>query len=170
MFNASIGYNIGYGHFGADQNAIEKAAKLASIDKFINHLPDKYESLVGERGLKLSGGEKQRVAIARAILEQPTIFLFDEAASALDSRTEKDIQIALDKVSKSQTTLVIAHRLSTIVDADEILVMNNGVIAERGTHKDLLAQNGLYAVMWARQSDGFIDASDEGDDGVISIA
>ena len=170
MFNASIGYNIGYGHFGADQNAIEKAAKLASIDKFINHLPDKYESLVGERGLKLSGGEKQRVAIARAILKQPTIFLFDEATSALDSRTEKDIQIALDKVSKSQTTLVIAHRLSTIVDADEILVMNNGLIAERGTHKDLLAQNGLYAVMWARQSDGFIDASDEGDDGVISIA
>lgn len=170
MFNASIGYNIGYGHFGADQNAIEKAAKLASIDTFIHNLPEGYEALVGERGLKLSGGEKQRVAIARAILKQPTIFLFDEATSALDSRTEKDIQTALDKVSKSQTTLVIAHRLSTIVDADEILVMNNGIIAERGTHKDLLAQNGLYAVMWARQSDGFVDKDDEADDGVVSIA
>ena len=168
MFNASIGYNIGYGHFGADQNAIEKAADLAAISDFIKRLPDGYESLVGERGLKLSGGEKQRVAIARAILKQPTIFLFDEATSALDSRTEKDIQLALNKVSKSQTTLVIAHRLSTIVDADEILVMSDGVIAERGTHKDLLAQNGLYAVMWARQSDGFIDKAD--DDEVLSIA
>ena len=160
MFNATVGYNIGYGHFGADQNAIEKAAKLASIDKFIEQLPDKYESLVGERGLKLSGGEKQRVAIARAILKQPTIFLFDEATSALDSRTEKDIQRSLDEVSKSQTTLVIAHRLSTIVDADEILVMNDGVIAERGSHRALLAQNGLYALMWARQSDGFVDKDD----------
>ena len=160
MFNATVGYNIGYGHFGADQNAIEKAAKLASIDKFIDQLPDKYESLVGERGLKLSGGEKQRVAIARAILKQPTIFLFDEATSALDSRTEKDIQKSLNDVSKSQTTLVIAHRLSTIVDADEILVMNDGVIAERGAHRDLLAQNGLYALMWARQSDGFVDKDD----------
>ena len=160
MFNATVGYNIGYGHFGADQNAIEKAAKLASIDKFIDQLPDKYESLVGERGLKLSGGEKQRVAIARAILKQPTIFLFDEATSALDSRTEKDIQKSLNDVSKSQTTLVIAHRLSTIVDADEILVMNDGVVAERGSHRELLAQNGLYALMWARQSDGFIDKDD----------
>ena len=170
MFNASIGYNIGYGHFGADQNAIEEAAKLASIDEFISQLPEGYESLVGERGLKLSGGEKQRVAIARAILKQPTIFLFDEATSALDSRTEKDIQIALDKVSKSQTTLVIAHRLSTIVDADEILVMNDGQIAERGTHADLLAQNGLYAVMWARQSDGFTDVDDNVGNGELSIA
>jgi len=171
MFNASIGYNIGYGHFGADQGAIEKAAKLASIDKFITMLPEGYESLVGERGLKLSGGEKQRVAIARAILKQPVIFLFDEATSALDSRTEKAIQTSLDKVSKSQTTLVIAHRLSTIVDADEILVMNDGVIAERGTHSDLLAQNGLYAVMWARQSDGFTEASaDDGSAEVINIA
>ena len=160
MFNATDGYKIGYGHFGADQNAIEKAAKLASIDKFIDQLPDKYESLVGERGLKLSGGEKQRVAIARAILKQPTIFLFDEATSALDSRTEKDIQKSLNDVSKSQTTLVIAHRLSTIVDADEILVMNDGVVAERGSHRELLAQNGLYALMWARQSDGFIDKDD----------
>ena len=168
MFNATIGYNIGYGHFGADQTAIEKAAKLASIDRFISNLPKGYESLVGERGLKLSGGEKQRVAIARAILKQPTIFLFDEATSALDSRTEKEIQTSLDKVSKSQTTLVIAHRLSTIVDADEILVMNDGVIAERGTHSDLLAKNGLYAVMWARQSDGFVDKADD-EDGVLNI-
>ena len=160
MFNASIGYNIGYGHFGADQTAIENASKLAAIDGFINQLPDKYDSLVGERGLKLSGGEKQRVAIARAILKQPTIFLFDEATSALDSRTEKEIQKSLNDVSKSQTTLVIAHRLSTIVDADQILVMNDGVIAERGTHRELLAQNGLYAVMWARQSDGFLDKDD----------
>ena len=132
MFNDTISYNIGYGHFGADQTAIEQAAKLAAIDHFIDNLPDKYESLVGERGLKLSGGEKQRVAIARAILKQPTIFLFDEATSALDSRTEKEIQTALNHVSKSQTTLVIAHRLSTIVDADQILVMNEGVIAEQG--------------------------------------
>ena len=171
MFNASIGYNIGYGHFGADQGAIEKAAKLASIDKFITGLPEGYESLVGERGLKLSGGEKQRVAIARAILKQPVIFLFDEATSALDSRTEKEIQTSLDKVSKSQTTLVIAHRLSTIVDADEILVMNDGVIAERGTHSELLAKNGLYAVMWARQSDGFTETGADGTSGeVINIA
>ena len=171
MFNASIGYNIGYGHFGADQGAIEKAAKLASIDKFITGLPEGYESLVGERGLKLSGGEKQRVAIARAILKQPVIFLFDEATSALDSRTEKEIQTSLDQVSKSQTTLVIAHRLSTIVDADEILVMNDGVIAERGTHSELLAKNGLYAVMWARQSDGFTETGADGTSGeVINIA
>ena len=170
MFNDTISYNIGYGHFGADQTAIEQAAKLAAIDHFIDNLPDKYESLVGERGLKLSGGEKQRVAIARAILKQPTIFLFDEATSALDSRTEKEIQTALNHVSKSQTTLVIAHRLSTIVDADQILVMNEGVIAEQGTHRDLLAQNGLYATMWARQSDGFLDKEDDADLTVLSHA
>ena len=170
MFNDTISYNIGYGHFGADQTAIEQAAKLAAIDHFIENLPDKYESLVGERGLKLSGGEKQRVAIARAILKQPTIFLFDEATSALDSRTEKEIQRALNHVSKSQTTLVIAHRLSTIVDADQILVMNEGVIAEQGTHRELLAQNGLYATMWARQSDGFLDKEDDADLTVLSHA
>jgi len=170
MFNDTISYNIGYGHFGADQTAIEQAAKLAAIDHFIDNLPDKYESLVGERGLKLSGGEKQRVAIARAILKQPTIFLFDEATSALDSRTEKEIQTALNHVSKSQTTLVIAHRLSTIVDADQILVMNEGVIAEQGTHRELLAQNGLYATMWARQSDGFLDKEDDADLTVLSHA
>ena len=155
MFNASIGYNIGYGREGASQADIEQAASLAAIDGLIARLPEGYEALVGERGLKLSGGEKQRVAIARAILKQPTIFLFDEATSALDSQTEKDIQAALNQVSASRTTLVIAHRLSTIIDADEILVMAEGQIAERGTHSNLLAQDGLYASMWARQSKGF---------------
>ena len=155
MFNASIGYNIGYGRESASQAEIEQAATLAAIDGLISRLPEGYEALVGERGLKLSGGEKQRVAIARAILKQPTIFLFDEATSALDSQTEKDIQAALNQVSASRTTLVIAHRLSTIIDADEILVMAEGQIAERGTHHALLAQQGLYASMWARQSKGF---------------
>ena len=155
MFNASIGYNIGYGRQGADEAAIRQAARLAAIDSFIARLPEGYEALVGERGLKLSGGEKQRVAIARAILKQPTIFLFDEATSALDSQTEKEIQAALNEVSASRTTLVIAHRLSTIVDADEILVMQEGRIAERGTHQALLAKDGLYAAMWDRQSKGF---------------
>ena len=155
MFNASIGYNIGYGRQGADEAEIRQAARLAAIDSFIARLPEGYEALVGERGLKLSGGEKQRVAIARAILKQPTIFLFDEATSALDSQTEKEIQAALNEVSASRTTLVIAHRLSTIVDADEILVMQEGRIAERGTHQALLAKDGLYAAMWDRQSNGF---------------
>ena len=155
MFNASIGYNIGYGRQGADEAEIRQAARLAAIDSFIARLPEGYEALVGERGLKLSGGEKQRVAIARAILKQPTIFLFDEATSALDSQTEKEIQAALNEVSASRTTLVIAHRLSTIVDADEILVMQEGRIAERGTHHGLLAKDGLYAAMWDRQSKGF---------------
>ena len=155
MFNASIGYNINYGRAEASQNEIEEAAKLASIDSFIKQLPEGYEALVGERGLKLSGGEKQRVAIARAILKKPSIFLFDEATSALDSQTEKQIQSALNEVSESRTTLVIAHRLSTIVDCDEILVMREGQIAERGTHADLIAMEGLYAAMWARQASGF---------------
>ena len=155
MFNATIGYNIGYGRQGASQAEIEQAASLAAIDGLISRLPEGYNALVGERGLKLSGGEKQRVAIARAILKQPTIFLFDEATSALDSQTEKEIQAALNQVSASRTTLVIAHRLSTIVDADEILVMQEGRIAERGTHQDLLEKDGLYAAMWERQSKGF---------------
>ena len=155
MFNASIGYNIHYGRAEASQAEIEEAARLASIDSFIKQLPEGYEALVGERGLKLSGGEKQRVAIARAILKKPSIFLFDEATSALDSQTEKQIQTALNAVSQSRTTLIIAHRLSTIVDSDEILVMKNGQIAERGTHPQLLAKEGLYAAMWARQASGF---------------
>ncbi|NCW30822.1 MAG: ABC transporter ATP-binding protein/permease, partial [Alphaproteobacteria bacterium] len=139
MFNSTIGYNIGYGRDGASPDEIAAAAKLASIDGFIANLPDGYDTMVGERGLKLSGGEKQRVAIARAILKKPSIFLFDEATSALDSRTEKEIQRALDTVSKSQTTLVIAHRLSTIVSADEIIVLSDGVIVERGSHRHLLS-------------------------------
>jgi ATP-binding cassette subfamily B protein len=155
MFNASIGYNINYGRAEASQPEIEAAAELASIDSFIKQLPEGYDALVGERGLKLSGGEKQRVAIARAILKKPSIFLFDEATSALDSQTEKQIQTALNTVSQSRTTLIIAHRLSTIVDSDEILVMRDGVIAERGTHNQLLENDGLYAAMWARQASGF---------------
>ena len=160
MFNSTIGYNIGYGRDGASPDEIAAAAKLASIDGFIANLPDGYDTMVGERGLKLSGGEKQRVAIARAILKKPSIFLFDEATSALDSRTEKEIQRALDTVSKSQTTLVIAHRLSTIVSADEIIVLSDGVIVERGSHRHLLSQKGLYTQMWDRQSSGFHDDAD----------
>ena len=152
MFNASIGFNIGYGRQGASEEDIREAARLASIDSFIDSLPNGYDERVGERGLKLSGGEKQRVAIARAIVKRPLIFLFDEATSALDTRTELGIQEALNHVSRSSTALVIAHRLSTIVDADEILVMAKGEIVERGTHEALLKLKGLYSVMWQRQS------------------
>ena len=159
MFNASIGYNIGYGRSGATEAEIAHAAKLAAIDGFISKLPQGYETMVGERGLKLSGGEKQRVAIARAILKKPSVFLFDEATSALDSRTEKDIQQALDEVSENQTTLMIAHRLSTIIHADEIIVLSEGEVVERGTHQDLMRQQGLYNAMWQRQSAGFADAT-----------
>ena len=157
MFNATIGYNIGYGRDGSTPAEIEDASRMAAIDGFIDMLPEKYDTMVGERGLKLSGGEKQRVAIARAILKQPSIFLFDEATSALDSRTEKEIQASLNEVSKARTTLVIAHRLSTIIDADEILVLSEGRIVERGGHAALLAMNGLYKQMWDRQSKGFAD-------------
>lgn len=159
MFNSTIGYNIGYGREDASVQEIEQAAKLASIDEFIAHLPQGYDTLVGERGLKLSGGEKQRVAIARAILKKPSIFLFDEATSALDSRTEREIQASLNAVSKNQTTLVIAHRLSTIVDADQIIVLSDGKIVEQGTHAELLELKSVYAGMWARQSKGFISRS-----------
>ena len=157
MFNATIGYNIGYGRDGATPAEIKDASRMAAIDGFIDMLPEKYDTMVGERGLKLSGGEKQRVAIARAILKRPSIFLFDEATSALDSRTEKEIQASLNEVSKARTTLVIAHRLSTIIDADEILVLSEGRIVERGGHAALLAMNGLYKQMWDRQSKGFAD-------------
>ena len=157
MFNATIGYNIGYGRDGATPAEIEDASRMAAIDGFIDMLPEKYDTMVGERGLKLSGGEKKRVAIARAILKGPSIFLFDEATSALDSRTEKEIQASLNEVSKARTTLVIAHRLSTIIDADEILVLSEGRIVERGGHAALLAMNGLYKQMWDRQSKGFAD-------------
>ena len=151
LFNDTIGHNIRYGYPDADDADVRHAARSAAIDKFIETLPDGYDTTVGERGLKLSGGEKQRVAIARAILKKPAIFIFDEATSALDSRTEKSIQQALDEVSKAHTTLVIAHRLSTVVNADEIIVLANGQITERGRHHKLLAQKGLYAAMWERQ-------------------
>ena len=159
MFNASIGYNIGYGREDATQADIENAARLAAIDTFIAKLPQGYETMVGERGLKLSGGEKQRVAIARAILKRPSVFLFDEATSALDSRTEKEIQQALNDVSENQTTLMIAHRLSTIVHADEIIVLADGEVTERGTHQDLMHKRGLYFAMWQRQSSGVVTDS-----------
>ncbi len=148
LFNDTIRYNIRYGQWDASDAAVEEAARLARIDGFIRLSPKGYETEVGERGLKLSGGEKQRVAIARTILKAPPILLLDEATSALDSHTERDIQDALDRVAKNRTTLVIAHRLSTIVGADEILVLDQGVIVERGTHQQLLAQGGLYAGMW----------------------
>jgi ABC-type transport system involved in Fe-S cluster assembly fused permease/ATPase subunit len=151
LFNDTIGYNIRYGRWEAAENEVIKAAKLAQIDTLISTLPDGYEAQVGERGLKLSGGEKQRVAIARTILKAPPILVLDEATSALDTFTEREIQSALDGVSKGRTTLVIAHRLSTVVNADEIIVLDKGVIAERGTHDALLAEGGIYADLWNRQ-------------------
>ncbi len=151
LFNDTIRYNIRYGRWEASNAEVEEAAKLAQIDGFIRMAPKGYETEVGERGLKLSGGEKQRVAIARTILKSPPILVLDEATSALDSHTERDIQDALDRVSRNRTTLVIAHRLSTIVAADEIIVLDKGVIVERGTHYALLAAEGLYASMWNRQ-------------------
>jgi ABC-type transport system involved in Fe-S cluster assembly fused permease/ATPase subunit len=151
LFNDTIRYNIRYGRWEASDAEVEEAARLAQIDEFIRMAPHGYETEVGERGLKLSGGEKQRVAIARTILKGPPILLLDEATSALDSHTEKEIQDALDRVSRGRTTLVIAHRLSTIVGADEIIVLDQGEIVERGTHAALLARGGLYASMWNRQ-------------------
>jgi ATP-binding cassette subfamily B protein len=151
LFNDSIYYNIAYGDPEASRKRVIDAAKAAHIHDFIESLPAGYDSPVGERGLKLSGGEKQRVAIARAILKNPRIFIFDEATSALDSRAEKAIQVELDRIARGRTTLVIAHRLSTVVDADQILVMDHGRIVERGAHAELLALNGAYAQMWALQ-------------------
>jgi ATP-binding cassette, subfamily B, heavy metal transporter len=153
LFNDTIGYNIGYGRVGATQDEIEHAARLAQVHNFIVSLPDGYDTRVGERGLKLSGGEKQRVAIARTILKDPRILILDEATSALDTRTEQDIQAALRAVARHRTTLVIAHRLSTVVDADEIIVLADGLVAERGRHAALLARDGLYARMWALQAE-----------------
>jgi ATP-binding cassette, subfamily B, heavy metal transporter len=151
LFNDTIRYNIRYGRWDASDAEVEEAARLAQIDAFIRLAPKGYETEVGERGLKLSGGEKQRVAIARTILKSPPILLLDEATSALDSHTERDIQDELERVAENRTTLVIAHRLSTIVGADEILVLDRGTITERGTHRELLAHGGLYASMWNRQ-------------------
>ena len=151
LFNDSIYYNIAYGRPDATREEVIAAARSAHIHDFIESLPDKYETIVGERGLKLSGGEKQRVAIARAILKNPDILIFDEATSALDSKSEKAIQAELKRIAANRTTLTIAHRLSTIVDADEILVMDKGRIIERGTHHQLLAANGSYAQMWKLQ-------------------
>jgi len=151
LFNDTIRYNIRYGRWDASDAEVEQAAQLAQIDGFIRLAPRGYETQVGERGLKLSGGEKQRVAIARTVLKAPPILLLDEATSALDSHTEHEIQESLDRVSRNRTSLVIAHRLSTIVGADEIIVLDQGRIAERGTHAELLAHSGLYASMWNRQ-------------------
>jgi ATP-binding cassette subfamily B protein len=151
LFNDTIRYNIRYGRWDAADAEVEEAARLAQIDHFIRMAPMGYETQVGERGLKLSGGEKQRVAIARTVLKAPPILVLDEATSALDTHTEHEIQGALDRVAKNRTSLVIAHRLSTIVGADEIIVLDQGRIAERGTHASLLAQGGLYASMWNRQ-------------------
>ncbi|MQX80974.1 ABC transporter ATP-binding protein/permease [Sinorhizobium medicae] len=151
LFNDTIAYNIRYGRVTASDAEVEAAAEAAQIADFIRELPDGYRSMVGERGLKLSGGEKQRVAIARTILKAPPILILDEATSALDTKTEQEIQAALDIVSRNRTTLVIAHRLSTVINADEIIVLKDGVIAERGTHGELIDRNGLYASMWSRQ-------------------
>lgn len=151
LFNDTIAYNIRYGRISSTEAEMRNAAELAQIGPFIETLPEGYNAMVGERGLKLSGGEKQRVAIARTILKAPPILILDEATSALDSATEHEIQSALDLVSRNRTTLVIAHRLSTVVGADEIIVLKDGVIAERGTHMNLLAHAGLYASMWNRQ-------------------
>jgi len=160
LFNDTIEYNIAYGRPGATHEDVVAAAQMAQIDSFCQSLPDGYATIVGERGLKLSGGEKQRVAIARTILKNPPLLVFDEATSALDTHTEKEIQASLRHVSKGRTTLVIAHRLSTIADADLILVLDAGKVVERGRHSELLAINGVYAALWRRQLES--DASAHG--------
>ena len=151
LFNDTVAYNIAYGRPGATREEVEAAARAARIHDFIVSTPGGYDTTVGERGLKLSGGEKQRVAIARTLLKNPPILIFDEATSALDSANERAIQAELTSVAQDKTTLVVAHRLSTVVDAHEILVMEQGRIVERGTHSQLLAQGGRYARMWALQ-------------------
>jgi len=161
LFNDTLAYNIAYGRPEASFEEVMEAARIASLDTFVDHLPEGYQTMVGERGLKLSGGEKQRVAIARMVLKRPSIIVFDEATSALDSKTEQEILEALREVSRGRTTLVIAHRLSTIVDSDEIVVLDAGRVAERGTHWELLRKDGLYAAMWQRQAEG----ADAGRDG-----
>lgn len=162
LFNDTIRYNIRYGRPDATEAEIEEAARMAQISDFIARLPKGFDTMVGERGLKLSGGEKQRVAIARTILKNPPILMLDEATSALDSATERDIQAALRQISANRTSLIIAHRLSTVVDADEILVLNHGEIVERGTHAALLARGGMYAEMWNRQQEEAAENSEKG--------
>jgi ATP-binding cassette subfamily B protein len=151
LFNDTIHYNIKYGRWDASEKEVQEAAQMAQIHEFISNSPKGYKTEVGERGLKLSGGEKQRVAIARTILKAPPILVLDEATSALDTHTEKDIKDALDKISKNRTTLVIAHRLSTIVDAHKIIVLDEGKVAEQGTHDQLLEAKGLYYGLWNKQ-------------------
>ncbi|MGB1310798.1 MAG: ATP-binding cassette domain-containing protein, partial [Leucothrix sp.] len=151
LFNDTIHYNIQYGNLNASDAEVREAAAMAHIDAFIESLPDAWDTKVGERGLKLSGGEKQRVAIARAILKRPEILVFDEATSSLDSTTEQAIQRTLKQISAKTTTLVVAHRLSTVVDADEILVMGHGKIIERGSHAELVQKDGEYRRMWELQ-------------------
>jgi ATP-binding cassette subfamily B protein len=163
LFNDTIRYNIAYGRPGATQLEIEQAARAAQVHDFVMRLPDGYDTRVGERGLKLSGGEKQRVAIARTLLKDPRILILDEATSALDTRTEQDIQTALRAVSRHRTTLVIAHRLSTVVDADEIIVLEDGLVAERGTHATLLASGGRYAWMWTLQAEQWGQSEQSGE-------
>jgi len=153
LFNETILYNIQYGNLDASENDVKQAAKMAHIYDFIESLPDGWNTMVGERGLKLSGGEKQRVAIARTILKKPPILLFDEATSSLDTATEQAIQKTLREISSNTTTLIIAHRLSTVVDADMILVMEAGKIVERGSHQELISKKGSYWSMWQLQSE-----------------
>ena len=171
LFNDTIYYNIAYGDTEASREEVYAAARMASIHDFVETLPDRYDTMVGERGLKLSGGEKQRVAIARALLKNPAIMIFDEATSALDSQTEKAIQAELKKIAENRTTLVIAHRLSTIADAHQIIVMDRGRIIERGSHQDLLAAGSHYAQMWALQQEAEPDKDDEpGADGSLTAS
>jgi ABC-type multidrug transport system fused ATPase/permease subunit len=158
LFNDTIGYNIAFGKAGSTQAEVEHAARLAHLHDFIVSLPDGYETKVGERGLKLSGGEKQRVSIARAAIKRPRIYVFDEATSSLDTTTEREILRNFREVSRFSTTLVIAHRLSTVVHADEIVVLEGGRIVERGTHAALICQNGRYATLWEAQQQGTVAA------------
>jgi len=154
LFNDTLYYNIAYGRLDSTENDIQQAIKHAHLDKFIALLPDGLNTMVGEHGLKLSGGERQRVAIARVLLKNPAILVFDEATSSLDTKTEQLIQKNIEEISRDATTLIIAHRLSTVVHADEIIVLDHGVIAEQGTHEALLRQGGLYAQLWSKQTHG----------------